>query len=248
MTRSSGATELLDLLLPRGCLACGERIPPEESDGLICPRCRSRLRPPPPPLCTRCQLPRGTAHTPGEGCEECAHWPPALDSARAAVVLDEVSGALVRALKYRGWSGLADLMSRMMTRHVPRGFVDPTVVPVPTTPWRQRTRGYNQAALLAEGVARRSSLPLVEVLRREVGRTQVNLGPRERRSNVQGAFLLAGNARSLIRGREVILVDDVLTTGATATDAVRALESGGVARIRLLTFARSLPFSERAGD
>jgi len=164
------------------------------------------------------------------------------------VVLDEVSGALVRALKYRGWSGLADLMSRMMTPHVPRGFVDPAVVAIPTTPWRRRTRGYNQAALLAEGVARRSSLPLVEALRREVGRTQVNLGPRERRSNVQGAFLLAGNARSLIRGREVILVDDVLTTGATAAAAAGALESAGVARIRLLTFARSLPFSERAGD
>ncbi|MGW8267887.1 MAG: double zinc ribbon domain-containing protein [Longimicrobiales bacterium] len=247
MTSRSLATDLLDLLLPRGCLACGERIPPEEPDGLTCSRCRSRLQAPTPPFCPRCQLPRGTGHAVGEACEECARWAPVLVSARAAVVLDEVSGPLVRALKYRGWSGLVDLMSRMMVRDLPPGFTEPTVVPVPTTPWRCRTRGYNQAALLAAGVARRGSLPLVEALRREGGRTQVELGPRERTSNVRGAFRLAANARSRIRGREVILVDDVLTTGATATAAARTLESGGVARVALLTFARSLPFTEGEG-
>jgi ComF family protein len=161
------------------------------------------------------------------------------------VILDEVAGALVHALKYRGWNGLADFMARMMVPDVPRGHPHPVVVPVPTTPWRRRTRGYNQAALLAEGVARRTTLLLVEALRRGEGRTQVDLGPRERASNVRGAFTLAEDLRSLIRGREVILVDDVLTTGATAMAAARALESGGVARVRLLTFARSLPFTER---
>jgi ComF family protein len=159
-------------------------------------------------------------------------------------VLDEVAGALVHALKYRGWDGLADLLARMMVPYLPQGPIDPILVPVPTTTRRRRTRGYNQAALIAEGVARRSSLHLVGALRRGEGRTQVSLGPRERAINVQGAFDLEETSRSRIRGREVILIDDVLTTGATAMAVARILESGGVASVRLLTFARSLPFSE----
>lgn len=170
-----------------------------------------------------------------------------LQSARAAVILDEIPGAMVHALKYRGWRGLADLMAQMMAPDLPKGPPDPLVVPVPTTPWRRRTRGYNQAALIAEEVARRKQLSLVEALRRREGRTQVDLGPRARRSNVQGAFAIDESLRSRIRGREVILVDDVLTTGATAIAAARSLESAGVTTVRLLTFARSLPFAEREG-
>lgn len=245
MSLQALAADLLEVFLPRGCLACGERIPPEETHGLICPMCLSRLRAPPPPFCPRCQLPRGTGYPPAETCLECAPWPSVLESARAAVVLDEVAGAMVHALKYRGWRDLADLMARKMKLEAPECLCDPLVVPVPTTPWRRRTRGYNQAALLAEGVARRTSLPVAEALLRGEGRTQVRLGPRERRSNVQGAFGLAGDTRSLIRGREVILVDDVLTTGATAIAAARVLHSGGVKGVRLLTFARSLPFAEK---
>lgn len=239
--------ELRELFFPRGCLSCGERIPPEEAQGLICSGCRLRLRAPPPPFCPRCQLPQGTGHAPGEACPECAHWPPVLASARAGVVMDPVAGAMVHALKYRGWRELADLMAGKMAPEIPPGPTGPVVVPVPTTPWRRRIRSYNQAALLARAIATRGSLPLVEGLNRGAGRTQVRLGPRERRSNVEGAFSLDEEIGSLLRGREVILIDDVLTTGATAISAARVLRSGGVTSVRLLTFARSLPFGEKAG-
>ena len=243
MTSSTAVRDLLDLLLPRGCLACGERIPPEEGVSLVCPPCQARLKAPPPPFCPRCQAPRGTGHAPGEICLECQDWPRILVSARAAVVLDSVSGAMIHALKYRGGGNMAEVMGEKMAKNGAPGLASPLVVPVPTTRWRRRTRGYNQAAALAEALSRSWDLPMAEVLSRRAGRTQVRLTPRERAANVRRAFDISPAGRSRIRGRDVILVDDVLTTGATARAVVKALEEGGAASVQLRTFARSLPFS-----
>lgn len=244
MTAGSLARDLVDLFLPRACLGCGERIPPEESEGLVCVRCRGGLRPPSPPLCERCSFPLGTGRPPGEPCPECARWDSALVFARSSVILDPAATALVHALKYNGWREIAEFMSGRMERDFPRGFLDPVLVPVPTTARRRWTRGYNQAALLAEGLSGRCSIPYVDGLLRPDGRTQVRLGPRERQSNVQGAFVCRDDSRSLIRGREVILIDDVLTTGATALAATSALVAGGAVSVGLLTFARSLPYEK----
>ncbi len=168
-----------------------------------------------------------------------------MASARAATVLGHVSGAMVHALKYQGWRSLAEDMADRMVPWCPAHLDDPVVVPVPTTHWRRRIRGYNQSALIGEAVALRKGLPLESVLFRTGGRTQVHLGPRERSSNVQGAFRMRDDSRSRIRDRSVILVDDVLTTGATAFSAAQCLENAGVASVHLLTFARSLPFAEK---
>lgn len=245
MTIPAAVREALDLFLPRGCLACGSRIPPEDALGLVCAPCRVRLRPPPSPFCPRCQSPKGTGHAPGEICLECQDWPSALASARAAVILDPTAGALIHALKYRGWRNIASFMGQKIPRDGVSLLPGVLVIPVPTTSWRRRTRGYNQAAVLAQAVARLWGLPLVEALRRRAGRTQVRLSPRERAENVRGAFHLPERFRSQIRERDVILVDDVLTTGATARAAAEALESGGVRSIHLRSFARALPYSLR---
>lgn len=238
------STDLRNLLLPRACVACGEGIPPEVPRGLICARCLSRLHPPSPPFCPRCQAPLGTGFPRGEICVECARWPATLVSARTATVLSDVSMALVHALKYGGWGGLAGPMAEMMSREMPEGLRDAFFVPVPTTPWRSRIRGYNQAALLARALTSIAGLPTVEAVEREGGRTQVRLGPRERRRNVLGAFVLRENIRSQIRNRDVIVVDDVLTTGATASSVALVLRAGGASSVKLLAFARALPFRE----
>jgi ComF family protein len=235
--------DLLDLLLPRGCLGCRERIPPEEADGLVCARCRTHLRPAPPPRCSRCDHPLGTGLSDGEICLECRDWPAALASARAVVILEPPADALVHALKYGGWRSLGEFLGRRMAklcRPVGRGCV---VVPIPTTPRRRRIRGYNQAEILARVVAGITGAPLVEALERPGGRTQVRLGPRERDANVRGSFRLTVPKSSRINGREVILIDDVLTTGATARSAAGVLAEGGASKVRLVTFARALPFS-----
>ena len=237
--------ELLDLLLPRGCLGCGERIPPEEPAGGVCGRCLTLLRPPPFPRCPRCDFPLGTAHPTGEPCPECQGWPPFLASARAAVVMEAPADALVHALKYSGWKDLAEGMGRRMARLRSPAKPGTPVVPVPTTPGRRRMRGYNQAALLAEAVARERGAPYVPALERPSGRTQVRLGPLARRRNVQSAFQVGMDVDSHTLGTEVILVDDVLTTGATAQAAAWTLARSGVEAVHLLVFARALPFGER---
>ena len=154
----------------------------------------------------------------------------------------------MHALKYRGWAELAEFMAERMSREAFSHLEDPVLVPVPTTSWRRRTRGYNQATILAQALARRSSLPKVEALLRGGGRTQVRLGPREREANVQGAFSLQVDFRSHIRGREVILIDDVLTTGATAVSAAKALAPGDPRSVHLRTFARALPFAPKGAS
>ena len=169
-------------------------------------------------------------------------WPDILASARAAVVLEPPADALVHALKYDGWRALASLMGRKMARVCPRDLANPLIVPVPTTPGRRRTRGYNQARVLADTVAEELGGTVSEVLSRPKGRTQVRLGPSERRINVEGSFVVVPSSGSRIRGREVILIDDVLTTGATALSVTAILAEEGASSVHLLTFARALPF------
>lgn len=239
------ARELLQLLLPGACLGCGDRIPPEEVPGLVCFRCRTLLKGLPAPGCPRCQMPLGTGHPPGEECLECEGWPPAMAWARAAVVLEPPADALVHAFKYEGWRKLGGYMAHRMVRVVPPIPGHTVLVPVPTTPRRLRMRGYNQAEVLAAEVERIKGWPLVRALERPGGRSQVRLGPRQRAANVQEAFRPLPGSCSRIRGSQVVVVDDVLTTGATALSAARALRKIGAERVHVLTFARALPFRGR---
>jgi ComF family protein len=120
------------------------------------------------------------------------------------------------------------------------------VVPVPTTRWRQRRRGYNQAALIARAFAELRGLELVEALSRTAGGgSQVSLRPSQRRSNVREVFTAASRS-SAVAGRHVLLVDDVLTTGATACEAALSLERAGALGVSVITFARALPDRRRA--
>jgi ComF family protein len=150
---------------------------------------------------------------------------------------------MIHALKYRGWRNMAELMGKKMAGEGPPRGSDPVLVPVPTTARRRRIRGYNQAAVLAGALSKLWKLPVQELLIRPSGRSQVRLGPRERAANVEGAFQLSGGFRSRIGGQDVILVDDVLTTGATAKAAALALAEGGIGSVHLRTFARALPFA-----
>lgn len=241
---------LLDFLLPAGCVACRAWSP---SRALVCARCRTRLHAPPWPRCPRCHHPRGTGRDPASECRPCADWPEALTAARAAFTLAPPADDLVHGLKYEGWSELAGFMSREMVSALRMGGggrldasaapgVDADlVVPVPTTTARVKQRGYNQAALLAEGVAEGTGLPLVPALVRRDGEgSQTRLSPAERRANVRGVFGLDPLHRDRVRGARAILVDDVLTTGATAGAAAGILAEAGVRSVTLVTFARAL--------
>ncbi len=236
--------DLLDLLLPRACLGCGARVPPEREPGLVCAPCAATLREPPYPRCARCDFPLGTGVRAGAGCSECVRWPPALSGARACSILRPPADALVHALKYEGWSGLAEVMGERMARlgvhpGVRRPFL---VVPVPTTRARERGRGYNQARLLAEVVAEVTGQPVLNaLLRRPGGTTQVSLHPSQRLANVRRAFSVREDAKPRLHGACIVLVDDVLTTGATAGAAAETLAGGGSDGVYLSAFARAFP-------
>lgn len=234
------ATAWGELLLPTRCLGCGGAGVGRGPEP-VCPACRTRLSPLPGPACPRCQHPPA----PGGGpCELCRDWPSILYRARSVTRFRPPASTLVQSMKYEGWRSVAPLMGRVMAREGSRADLPraDAVVPVPTTPGRLRSRGFNPAALLAEVVARELGVPLLSLLERPAeGPRQVGLPPSRRAANVKNAFVFRGSPVGSPSHETVLLVDDVLTTGVTGAAATEVLGHGGVDRVVFLTFARALP-------
>jgi len=236
--------DLLDLVLAPSCLGCDGRIAAADRARLVCRRCRARLHPLPPPCCRRCGAPvLRTGRTCATTCDNCHDWPLILLSAHSACLLAPPADRLVHQLKYRGWHALAPVLAGWMADSaLPLAGHEPALcTPVPTTAARLRARGYNQAGVLARALARSTGRDCAEVLARtRASGSQTALQPAARRANVAGAFAVAAGFVERLSGAHIMLVDDVLTTGATAAECARTLSTAGVCCIRLVTFARAL--------
>src|SRR5581483_805723 len=229
---------VLDFALPRLCPSCRE--PLGEGAGL-CAQCWSKLSFIAPPYCARLGIP--FVYDPGAGLlsMEAIANPPAYDRARAAVRYDEISRVLVHGLKYGDRLDLAPMMGQWMARAGRELLADAdALVPVPLHWRRQWMRRFNQSAALAGIVATLSGVPVVHGGLRRVRATpqQVGKSKAERADNVQGAFRVATEHAAAIAGRRLVLVDDVLTSGATVDTCARTLLRAGAARVDVLVFAR----------
>jgi ComF family protein len=237
---------LLQLLLPRTCAAC-EALLGDHEPGLVCGRCWARVPLLPAPHCSRCGHPKPTRGS----CPVCPLLAPFVRAARSYCWLPHpTSSAIVGALKYDGWMAVAEAMAERMSRVPwPRDVVveRAALLPVPLAPTKQRARGFNQAALVARAVARRWSIPIWEdVLERtRATPSQTSLTPGERLANVHRAFACADGAAERIAGRHLILVDDVLTTGATLNACATALFEAGARTLSYLTFGRARTSADR---
>ncbi|HYD13397.1 MAG TPA: ComF family protein [Allosphingosinicella sp.] len=226
----------LDFALPPRCPGCGAVT---EAPHRFCLDCWSALRFLGEPCCARCALPFDYESGPDVHCGACLAEPPGFDRLRAAVVYGEISRKVALKLKYGGRPGVAETMARFMERHV-AAQENMIVVPVPLHRWRIWRRGYNQSALIATALARRTGLePRLDLIRR-VKRTPPlrGMGPRERRDAVRGAFKVDSPLRAFVKDRPVLLIDDVYTSGATANACAGALRRAGAARIEVLCWAR----------
>lgn len=227
---------VLDFALPPRCPGCGTVT---EAQHRFCLDCWSALTFLGDPCCVRCALPFEYESGPGVQCGACLAEPPGFERLRAAVTYGEISRKVALKLKYGGRPGVAETMARFMARHLAAG--EGTIVaPVPLHRWRIWRRGYNQSALIATALARNAGLEAQLDLIRRVKRTPPlrGMGPRERRDAVRGAFRVEPQHKEAVKGRTVLLVDDVYTSGATANACAGALRRAGAARIEVLCWAR----------
>ena len=235
---------LLNFVFPPRCAACGGRLP-LESNERVCSPCLGKIDRLSEPLCAVCGIPIAAAR---EWCERCAAAPPHFSRARAIAAYRDgagrdagVIGAMIRRHKYGLDQSLGRALAECLGAELPLdGAGYDLIIPVPLHSGRLRWRGFNQAAMLGRAVARRIERPIdaSNLMRIRATPPQTARTRRGRRENIRNAFAVRRPAR--VANRSILLVDDVMTTGATADECARVLLQAGARRVDVLTLARVL--------
>jgi len=230
MPKISGLVELLlEFVFPTRCVSCRKR------GTLLCPECEKQLSPLEKLFCIVCGRPAvgGFTHP---GCR--TQFTP--ERAWAGFSYREIARRLVQGLKYRRVRKVAEIMADLLVEELADSGVEfgseAVVVPVPLSFWREGARGFNQSSLLGKALAEKLGLPFRAAVLRKTRDTlsQVSLTKPERAANVQGAFSVKGG----LHGEDILLVDDVLTTGATGREAAKTLKKAGAGQVWILAFAK----------
>ncbi|MBV1918479.1 MAG: ComF family protein [Sphingomonadaceae bacterium] len=239
MSVAGSLSPLVDLVFPPRCPLCGEGI--SGQDGL-CVSCWENLVIPGNPACAQCGRPFDGGIVQGSTCAPCLADPPRHDGIAAATLYNDTSRKLVLSFKYGRKIALASMMARLMAAKL--DFVDETwlIVPVPLHRWRIWRRGFNQSAILSKEIARLTGAQLcIDALKRKKAtRALGGLGAKARKRELSGAIAASKNRSALLKNANVLLVDDVLTSGATSDACVAVLKKADAERVVISCFARVL--------
>ena len=242
---------IMDIIYPPRCGVCKAFLweaPLKGSAGAfsICPTCLAGFHPLSSPLCSLCGAPFSSQVLEDHPCEDCLRTPPAYDAAGAPYLYEGSLLEAIHHLKYHGRTGLArslgPLLGRFTQDWMGNDSTDFLVIPVPLHPEKLQERGYNQSLLLARHTARKLGADMDYLSLRRIKNTapQTGLGKKQRRQNVKNAFKLENE--NTVRGRNIVLVDDVSTTGNTLNACSKTLRKGGANRIYCVTLARAAAF------
>lgn len=229
---------LVDAVLPPRCLKCGTLV---DALGSLCPACWPQLRFLAPPCCACCGYPFDYDLGDGALCAACVAQPPRYARARAVLAYDDGSRDLILAFKHADRTDLAPPFARWMARSGADLLAGADlIVPVPLHWRRLLFRRYNQAGLLARALGQAAALPVMPDLiqRRRATQKQGHLSRAARRRNVQGAFTISESRRPLVDGKRVLLVDDVITSGATIDGCSKVLLAAGARSVDVLALAQ----------
>ncbi len=229
---------ILDAVLPPRCLACGVET---DSAGALCSECWSEVDFLGPPHCACCGHPFEFEVAPVSVCSACARRKPSFARARAVFRYGNVSRALILRFKYGDRTDAAPAFGHWLARAGKELLSQADLIlPVPLHRFRLFTRRFNQSALLARAIGRESDVAVaVDLLvRTRNTRTQADLSPAQRSRNVQGAFAVRPRWRNRLASANLLLVDDVMTTGATIEECTKTLLDAGAASVDVITLAR----------
>lgn len=231
---------LIDLVMPPRCPLCGEGISAQSG---LCSDCWSELALPGEPWCQSCQRPFGDEqHGPATVCAPCLADPPAHDGISAATLYNDASRQLVLALKHARRIALAPMMARLMAARLGGLEGEWLLVPVPLHRTRLWHRSFNQAALLAQSIGKQAGLPVCVdgLVRQRATPSLGGLGAKARKRALAAAIAPNPRRLPLLKGAQIILVDDVLTSGATSSACMTALRKAGASKVKIACFARVL--------
>ena len=232
---------LRDIIYPDLCLICRHKLYAQRADSFVCPGCWAKIKKNTPPFCRRCGRHLKERSLTGNICPSCVRRPPIFDRAFCPCSYEGVLKELIQDFKYRNKDFLGGILSSLMAEFIreyelPLEFID-SIIPIPLHKTRLREREFNQSQILAAHLSEEFGIEMLTegLIRNRSTRAQADLEGEARLENVKGSFSVKQAEK--VRGKNILLVDDVLTTGATSSEAASALKSSGANIVFILSLA-----------